>query len=530
MLNTKNVKYFIGIAGILLICYIFTLIIITYSDQKKIEEYQNKEIESNIKSRAITLEYFFNSLKNDLIDLDEKRVFSSYFANKDLGMSMEYGLKASLLKIDKLLAEFLENKNINNVKMFKEITVYTTNGELLSSTNKNNHIDLKELSLNESNYPEIFINNNSNHKETYIFKSLYYKNILVANLIASINLEDILKQLSLSNNKNFILTSEDELLAKNSLLLKIEENNKYLSIKINGTPYTLYGLKTFENDKTFSSEWFVLSLLFLAIVVLLTIYYVFLLNNRNIKLTEEKNSERLLLQQSKVAAVGEMLGNISHQWRQPLSVISVEATGLKLSLEYDKEINKEDIIKSMEHINNQAQYLSKTVDDFRNFFRGDINDIHEFNIKDLFDKLENLTKDSLINNHIKYKFEIDDCKISGNENLLIQALINIFNNAKDALVEKPNQYEDRLFFIFVKKDKNSLQIKIRDNAGGIKDSIIDKIFDPYFTTKHKFQGTGLGLFVCSQIVIEHFHGNITCENILKEDEKGCRFLITFPIL
>ena len=154
------------------------------------------------------------------------------------------------------------------------------------------------------------------------------------------------------------------------------------------------------------------------------------------------------------------------------------------------------------------------------------------NTKDLFDKLENLTKDSLINNHIKYKFEIDDCKISGNENLLIQALINIFNNAKDALVEKPNQYEDRLFFIFVKKDKNSLQIKIRDNAGGIKDSIIDKIFDPYFTTKHKSVGTGIGLYMSNQIITKQFKGSITINNLeFIENGKnyiGAEFTVILP--
>ena len=88
---------------------------------------------------------------------------------------------------------------------------------------------------------------------------------------------------------------------------------------------------------------------------------------------------------------------------------------------------------------------------------------------------------------------------------------------------KEKNIEKKIVQIKLERIENNICLNIIDNAGGVEDSIIDKIFDPYFTTKHKFQGTGLGLFVCSQIVIEHFHGNITCENILKEDEKGCRF-------
>ena len=128
-----------------------------------------------------------------------------------------------------------------------------------------------------------------------------------------------------------------------------------------------------------------------------------------------------------------------------------------------------------------------------------------------------------------FEFKLDEkLEIFGVESELSQVIINILTNSYEAFERK--NIEKKIVQIKLERIENNICLNIIDNAGGVEDSIIDKIFDPYFTTKHKFQGTGLGLFVCSQIVIEHFHGNITCENILKEDEKGCRFLITFPIL
>ncbi len=276
MSKKRNIKnFFIVIAGVLLVSYIFGLIFITYLDQKKLDAFQNKEIESHIKSKAATLEYFFASLKNDFTQLSKKETISMYFANKDLGMSMTYGLRASIIKIDKLLIDFVENKSINNVKIFKEITIFSNNNELLSSTNKDSHINIENLNLKPNSTPEILLNNNSKQLEPYIFISLYYKDRFEGTIIATLNLKEVLEQLKISNNEKLILSSDNKSITPN-----------YLNIKINGTPYTLYELKILENEKTLSSEWFVLSLLFLAILVLFATYYLILLNNKNIKLKE----------------------------------------------------------------------------------------------------------------------------------------------------------------------------------------------------------------------------------------------------
>ena len=250
-------------------------------------------------------------------------------------------------------------------------------------------------------------------------------------------------------------------------------------------------------------------------------------------ITQQKSDEKMLITQSKVAAVGEMLGNISHQWRQPLSVISTHATGLKLRLEIEDELKKEDIIDSLENINKQVQYLSKTIDDFRNFFKGDTNDIQEFSLKDAFIKLEELTKDSLNNNYIKYNTKIEDITLKLNENLFVQALINIFNNAKDAMVYNREDSEDRFLFIETKVINKSLEILIKDTGGGVPSNIIEKIFDPYFTTKHSSVGTGIGLYMTNQIITKQFHGKISVSNIKVENNdkslSGAEFKIIIPL-
>ncbi len=239
----------------------------------------------------------------------------------------------------------------------------------------------------------------------------------------------------------------------------------------------------------------------------------------DIDLSSQKKQEQILFQQSRIAAVGEMIGNIAHQWRQPLSLISTASTGLKLSLELDQKIDKEKIIETLDIVNNSAQHLSVTIDDFRNFFRDDLTLVKEFNLKDTFSRVRELTFASFNHNFIIYSEEIDTVYLELNENLLIQALINLYNNSKDALLDK--RY-DRYFFVVVKKNMNSIVIKIKDNGGGIKPDILDKIFEPYFTTKHESVGTGIGLYMTNQLITKQMKGEISVENV-KVIENGIEY-------
>ncbi len=248
------------------------------------------------------------------------------------------------------------------------------------------------------------------------------------------------------------------------------------------------------------------------------------------EIKDNKNKTKLFAEQSKMASLGEMLGNIAHQWRQPLSVISTAATGTRLHKEM-KMLDDEDFYRAMDSINDSAQYLSQTIEDFRGFFDPNNRKIKEIVISKTIEKVLNMINSQFIVNDIKIIKKIDDISIESIENEFIQVLINILNNAKDALVEKAQ--EDKLIFINTYKKESILCIEILDNAGGIKEQIIDKIFEPYFTTKHQSIGTGIGLYMSHDIVTNHLKGSITASNevYIYEDVKykGAKFTIKIAL-
>ncbi|RLA84469.1 MAG: histidine kinase, partial [Epsilonproteobacteria bacterium] len=256
--------------------------------------------------------------------------------------------------------------------------------------------------------------------------------------------------------------------------------------------------------------------------------------NLEIKINEEVNenlkTQKRLFKSEKMASMGEMIGNIAHQWRQPLSVISTGSTGMKMQKKIGT-LSDEELFKTCDIINDNAQYLSKTIDDFRNFIIGDRTKTI-FILKDDINSFLNLVDGSIKSNNINMILDLrDDIKIDGYANELIQCLINIFNNAKDILIEKAE--EDRLIFIstFIVEDK--AVIKIKDNGGGIPKDIINKIFEPYFTTKHKSQGTGLGLHMAYKLIVDGMGGTIEINNVEYEynDNKhtGAEFTILLPM-
>ena len=244
-----------------------------------------------------------------------------------------------------------------------------------------------------------------------------------------------------------------------------------------------------------------------------------------------KQQEKMILQQARTSAIGEMIGNIAHQWRQPLSVISTASSGMKLQFEMDA-ISKDTIIENLENINEQAQFLSKTIEDFRGFFTDDLSKVTEFRIDEAINKVKHLTRDAFNNNFVEVIYELEEnIYIEGNKNLLIQSLINIYNNALDVLKTKSSE-ASKLFFVRLYEDDSHVNITLKDNGGGIKDEIIEKIFDPYFTTKHQAQGTGIGLYMTHQIINKQLRATIQVENETFEYKgkkyTGALFTISIP--
>ena len=231
-------------------------------------------------------------------------------------------------------------------------------------------------------------------------------------------------------------------------------------------------------------------------------------NEIDAHIKENTKQHHILFQQSKMAAMGEMLGNIAHQWRQPLSVITTAATGMKVQKEFGT-LDDEAIIRSVDTITDSALYLSKTIDDFRNFFKRDKTET-DFSTNEVIEKVIKLTKSQFKIHEINIIKNIEEFNLFGLENEFVQALINILNNAKDVLIDKQTP---RLIFITVSKVENKAVFKIADNGGGIDERIIDKVCEPYFTTKHQSQGTGIGLYMTEEIIVKHMHGKFTISNI-----------------
>ncbi|WP_428023199.1 ABC transporter substrate-binding protein [Arcobacter sp.] len=249
-----------------------------------------------------------------------------------------------------------------------------------------------------------------------------------------------------------------------------------------------------------------------------------------IDISQLKNQEKMLIEQSKMAALGEMLSNIAHQWRQPLAAISASSTGMILQKEHNI-LSDESFFSSCTAINNYAQYLSKTIDDFKNYAKGDTQS-KEFNLKNETEKFLILV-DSIIKQHnIKVDLISDEeILINGFQNELIQCFINLFYNSKDVFIHK-NQ-EKKYIQIIQKADKNFVTIIFRDNGGGILEEALKKIFEPYFTTKHKSQGTGLGLHMTYNLIVNSMKGTISARNVNfpyeKEIFQGAEFTIILPL-
>lgn len=247
-------------------------------------------------------------------------------------------------------------------------------------------------------------------------------------------------------------------------------------------------------------------------------------------ITNIKNQERIILQQSKLASIGEMLTNIAHHWRQPLSTISTLSSGMKL--EHDLNIlSEKKLSDGLVQINNTTQMLSTTINNFSDYFEPK-KDIESFDLTDVLDNIINFFEAVFNKNKINTIIAYEDKNLlKGYPYELTQVIVNIFNNSKDAFIF--NKVKDRHLIISTYKELDKYILSIKDSAGGIKKDLLEKIFDPYFTTKHKYKGTGLGLYMCHEIIVKHMDGIIYAKNVTfeidKKEFKGLEIVIEFKI-
>lgn len=239
-----------------------------------------------------------------------------------------------------------------------------------------------------------------------------------------------------------------------------------------------------------------------------------MIDNLEFRIQEEINKrleqEQILIQQSKLASMGEMIGNIAHQWRQPLAQISAIHMNMKVTYDFDK-FTKEYMENKIKEANKLTSYMSQTISDFQNFFKPQ-------GEKEIF-SIEKACKDAyfILESSLKaYGIEVifhitQDVEINGYKNEYSQVILNLLSNAKDILIER--QIKNPKIGIEIKDGNHYALVKIKDNAGGVDTSIIDKIFEPYFTTRHQTQGTGIGLYMSKNIIERNMHGYINVTNV-----------------
>nr|WP_321266630.1 sensor histidine kinase [uncultured Sulfurimonas sp.] len=239
-------------------------------------------------------------------------------------------------------------------------------------------------------------------------------------------------------------------------------------------------------------------------------------------LKQEREKDEILISQSRLASMGEMIEQIAHQWRQPLNELGL----LNQDLYFKKKLGNltdDDFDKIHDNIDSNIQYMSNTIDDFRNYYKSD-KEKETFALDESITDILSIVGTTLEYAKIKVVLKLEEnIYIDSLKHELQQVFLIIINNAKDALII--NEIEDKKIVLEVFCDNEFAYVNIVDNAGGVAENIKNKIFDPYFSTKFKSQGTGIGLYMAKIIIEKNMQGNL---NVFNKEEGAC-FCIKLPL-
>ncbi len=237
--------------------------------------------------------------------------------------------------------------------------------------------------------------------------------------------------------------------------------------------------------------------------------------NLEIKIKEEveksRQKDEIMIRQSRHAALGEMIGNIAHQWRQPLNALGLIIQSFQTKRMLGVELSDEFIDAQVQDGLLLANNMSKTIDDFRNFFNPNKQEVL-FSVKKSIEKSIEIINSYYKRDKISINLKcLEDFEIMGYPNEFSQVIVNLFSNSKDALNE--NNPNTKIIEVIIYKNSDNGYIDVVDNGGGIKENVLNRIFEPYFTTKYKASGTGIGLYMSAQIIEKQMKGEIIAENI-----------------
>lgn len=224
-----------------------------------------------------------------------------------------------------------------------------------------------------------------------------------------------------------------------------------------------------------------------------------------------REQDKKLLQKEVMLAQSNLLEKIAHHWRQPLSALSLNANLISLGLQ--KGMEKEKVINTAENIVSLTKNLSDLIEQFQTFFKPN-SEKNRFNVKKVINSILLLMRYSFTQNNIKLSLDLQSLQINGYENEFKQVIISLLNNCIDIMASR--NIEKRFIRIEAFKKGDGVVISVIDNGGGVDESIEDKIYEPYFTTKHEYSGTGLSLYLCKELVHRHLKGILENENLVYE--------------
>jgi len=240
------------------------------------------------------------------------------------------------------------------------------------------------------------------------------------------------------------------------------------------------------------------------------------------ELAKNREKDAIMIQQGRLAAMGEMLSNIAHQWRQPLNELAIMVQTLRLEYD-DKLLDGERIDAFSDDSMKTIRHMSQTINTFRDFFKQN-RAVQQFDLSIAIMATADLLQASLQAAGISLTLDLQPgCLLQGQPNDLSQVVLNLCNNARDIL--QARAVHDPVIRVTSQRVQGGVEIRIEDNGGGIADEVIDKIFDPYFTTKHKSQGTGLGLYISKKVIEGSFNGTID----VNSTSRGACFRIVIPV-
>jgi signal transduction histidine kinase len=543
---------------------------VSFTQKQKLETFKFQS-SLQYKEKKLFFDNFLQKRKDSLLAISNNPYFREFAANK----SYEYNTDFLFYTIMEENKDYMQFRYINSngdealrfdrkaygqiaykvayLQNKKDRYYYTKTSKL-----KEGEVFISKIDLNIENgkvqEPHVYVLRVS----TPIYIHGVYKGILIVNIF----MEQFLKVFQLSPIYNIYLLNKNGKFIKNGFDLDknlldtilhtkdetiLYENNLYIKKFFVGNEplFLIYKAKETMIKKIRQNDT-KMAIVILLFAIIISIPFAYILSrpakkafdiiikegdelhdlalNLDKKIEEEtlKNAkkDRLLQHQSKLAELGDMVGNIAHQWRHPLTRLSLILQNLKAYKKKNKLTN-EMFDKSMQDSIEQITFMSDTIENFKNFYRTDQKKSN-FYISKVIDDIMKIIGFGLHHNNIK--LNINDPKniqIYGIKNELIQVIINLIINAKDALVE--NSITDAKIDINIYENENNICIDVCDNALGISKDIINEIFNPYFTTKNE-KGTGIGLYLSKTIIEEHYNGKI----LVQSDKNGTTFTILLP--